>query len=204
MTEHLRPAARDVPPGASRRADAGPRAALPAERLVLLGAPLDDAAANDVVAQLVLLEQAAPDRDISLCINSPGGTFGAMTAVLDTMRFLSCDIGTVCVGRAASVAAGLLAAGTPGKRLALPGSRVVLCEPPPSEPLRGRPADLEVRAAEVLRERGLLQETIARCTGRPPERVRRDLERGAVLDAAAAVEYGLVDRLAARRPGAER
>ena len=172
-----------------------PYSKLLSERVVFLGTPIDDTAANDVMAQLLHLEHASPDRDIQLCINSPGGSFTAMTALLDTMRFVGCDIQTVCLGQAVSSAAVLLAAGTPGKRLALPGARMVLEQPAYTEPVHGQPSDLEIHAGELQRRRTRLEELIAECTGRPVASVHEDIERATVLDARQAVEFGLIDHL---------
>ncbi|GGU45762.1 ATP-dependent Clp protease proteolytic subunit [Streptomyces lavendofoliae] len=196
--------ARYVLPGFTERAGSGTRTVDPystllEERIILLGTPLDDTAANDVIAQLLYLEHAAPDRDISLVINSPGGPVGAMSAVHDTMRAVRCDVGTTCVGQAASTAAVLLAAGTPGKRLALPGSRVLVRQPAPGEPLPGQPSDPDLQAREALRQRDLLAAALSRYTGRDRERVDADLERDTVLDAAGAVAYGLIDQVVTRR-----
>ncbi|MFF8289211.1 ATP-dependent Clp protease proteolytic subunit [Streptomyces sp. NPDC016309] len=198
--------ARYVLPGFTERTSSGTRTVDPyskllEERIVFLGTPLDDTAANDVVAQFLYLEYAAPDRDISLYINSPGGPVEAMTAVYDTMRAVRCDVETTCIGQAASTAAALLAAGTPGKRLTLPGARVVIRQPSLDEPLHGQPSDLDVHARELLRRRDLLAGVLARHSGRDRERVDADLERDTVLDAAGAVAYGLVDHVVARRRG---
>ncbi|MEU6814239.1 ATP-dependent Clp protease proteolytic subunit [Streptomyces sp. NPDC046860] len=174
-------------------------------RIVMLGTPLDDAAATDVIAQLMQLEHAAPDRDITLYLNCPGGDFHAMTAVYDTMRYISCDVATYCLGQAVSVAAVVLAAGAPGKRFALPGSRVVLRQPELAEPVRGQPSDLEIQAAEMVRARELMEELFVRHTGRDAATVRADLERERALDAAGALEHGLVDGVVGTRdhvPGA--
>jgi ATP-dependent Clp protease protease subunit len=207
----VRPTARHVLPEFSERTGGGvrtldPYSKLLEERIVFLGTPIDDTSANDVMAQLVHLEHAAPERDISLYINSPGGSFTAMTAIYDTMRFVSCDIETVCLGQAASAAAVLLAAGAPGKRLALPGARVVIHQPSLAEPVRGQAGDLEIQAREMLRTREKLEEMLAEHTGQPLERIRRDIERDTFLDARGAVAYGLVDRLTAdrKRPRATR
>ncbi|MFI1167290.1 ATP-dependent Clp protease proteolytic subunit [Streptomyces sp. NPDC020801] len=199
-----RASARHVLPGSTERTSAGhrtldPCAKLLEERIVVLGTPIDDTAANDVVARFVLLEHQDPGRDISLYIDSPGGPFEAMAAVHDTMRFVGCDVETVCVGRAASTAAVLLAAGTPGKRYALPGARVVLQQPSLPEPVCGQTSDLAVRAEELLRVRARLADMLVRHTGRTREQVRADLERERVLDAAGALEYGLVDRVVPHR-----
>ncbi|MGA5424889.1 ATP-dependent Clp protease proteolytic subunit [Streptomyces lavendulocolor] len=197
-------AARHVLPEFTERTSTGSRTVDPyskllEERIVLLGTPLDDTAANDVVAQFLHLEHAAPDQDISLYINSPGGPVSAMSAVYDTMRLIGCDVATTCIGQAASTAAVLLAAGTPGKRMALPGARVLVRQPAIEEPLRGQPSDLDIRARELLRQRDQLAAALAAHTGRSRERVDADLERDTVLDAAGAVAYGLVDHIVARR-----
>lgn len=197
-------AARHVLPEFTERTSTGSRTVDPyskllEERIVLLGTPLDDTAANDVVAQFLHLEHAAPDQDISLYINSPGGPVSAMSAVYDTMRLIGCDVATTCIGQAASTAAVLLAAGTPGKRMALPGARVLVRQPAIEEPLRGQPSDLDIRARELLRQRDQLAAALAAHTGRSRERVDADLERNTVLDAAGAVAYGLVDHIVARR-----
>jgi ATP-dependent Clp protease, protease subunit len=195
-----RPSARPALPESTERTGAGhrtldPRAKLLEERIVLLGTPIDDTAANDVTAQLMYLEHRAPDRDICLYVNSPGGSFSAMSAVYDTLRHLTCDVRTVCLGRAGSPAAVLLAAGTPGKRSALPGARVVLRPSALPEPAEGRTSDLVVRAEELARTRSRLEEMLVRHTGRAAGQVSADLERDLILDAREAVEYGLVDRV---------
>ncbi|MFV2120092.1 ATP-dependent Clp protease proteolytic subunit [Streptomyces sp. Act-28] len=178
-----------------------PYAKLLEGRIVLLGTPLDATAANDVVAQLVHLEYAAPDQDISLYINSPGGPVEAMTAIYDAMQIVTCDVTTTCVGQAASTAAVLLAAGAPGKRAALPGSRVLLRQPELTDPLRGHPSDLDVHARELVRRRDLLVDLLARHTGRERDRVAADFERDLVLDATGAREHGLVDHVVRTRKG---
>ncbi|MGW2934915.1 ATP-dependent Clp protease proteolytic subunit [Streptomyces sp. NPDC001156] len=165
------------------------------ERIIFLGTPIDDTSANDVMAQFMHLEYLAPDRDISLYINSPGGSFSAMTAVYDTIQYVGCDVETICLGQAASAAAVLLAAGTPGKRFALPGARVLIHQPSLPEPIQGQATDLAIQAEELIRTRRRLQEMLARHTGQSPERIAADIERDKILDAPAAVEYGLVDRI---------
>ncbi|MFF4648470.1 ATP-dependent Clp protease proteolytic subunit [Streptomyces sp. NPDC001380] len=167
------------------------------QRTVFLRGPLDDAAAGELVAQLVELDEAAPDAPVSLCVHSPGGPFEAFAAVHDTMRHLSPEVGTVCAGRAEGTAALLLAAGTPGRRVVLPGSSVVLREPA-AEGLRGRAADLEARVRHLERTRRRVVELLAGYCGRTPERVAADLGRGRYLEAAEAVGYGLADRVAER------
>ncbi|MEU1621173.1 ATP-dependent Clp protease proteolytic subunit [Streptomyces sp. NPDC005722] len=206
----LRPTARYVLPEFTERTSEGVRSMDPyskllQERIVLLGTPIDDTSANDVMAQLIHLESAAPEQDISLYINSPGGSFTAMTAIYDTMQFVSCDVSTVCVGQAASAAAVLLAAGAPGKRLATPGSRVLIHQPSFAEVIQGTTADLEIQARELLRRRDQLEELLVRHTGQDSERIRADIERDTIFDAPSALAYGLVDRLTlSRKDGAGR
>ncbi|MFJ1970262.1 ATP-dependent Clp protease proteolytic subunit [Streptomyces sp. NPDC087903] len=200
-----RPSTRHVPPEFTERPDAGSRTTDPfstmlGARIVFLGTPVDDASANDVTAQLLHLEHRDPDRDISLYINSPGGSFRATAAIYDTMRFVGCDVETVCLGRAGPSAAVLLAAGTPGKRLALPGAVVTLHQPSPPGPLEGQASDLAIRARELSRARARLEELLVRHTGRDPEQVSADIERETIMDARQALEYGLVDRIVAGHP----
>ncbi|MFH9425524.1 ATP-dependent Clp protease proteolytic subunit [Streptomyces sp. NPDC017529] len=199
-----RPAARHVLPEFTERTSYGSRTMDPyskllGERIVFLGTPVDDTTANDVIAQLMHLDYDAPGRDISLYVNSPGGSFTAMSAIYDTMQFVGCDIETVCLGQAASAAAVLLAAGTPGKRLALPGARILIHQPSFGEPVQGQADDLRIQADELLRTRALLEELLVRHTGQPPERIAQDLERDKVFSSEAAVEYGLVDGLTRSR-----
>src|SRR5512147_1328870 len=167
-----RPSARHVLPEFTERTGSGLRALDPygklfEERIVFLGTPLDEAAANDVTAQLMYLEHAAPDQDIELYVNSPGGSFAALTAVYDTMRYVSCDVATYCLGQAASSAALVIAAGAPGKRYTLPGARMVIEQPRLSQPVQGRPSDLLIQAEELTRTRALTEEMLVRHTGRP-------------------------------------
>lgn len=199
-----RPSARHVRPEFTERASGGqrtldPYAKLLDERIVLLGAPVDATSANDVIAQLLYLEYAAPDQDISLCINSPGGSISAMSAIYDTMQTVTCDIVTTCLGQAASTAAVLLAAGAPGKRMALPGARVVVQQPSLPEPVQGQPTDLDVQAQELLRLREQLAAMLVRHSGQSVERIAADLDRATVFDAAGALEYGLIDHLVKNR-----
>ncbi|MBO8188613.1 ATP-dependent Clp protease proteolytic subunit [Streptomyces spirodelae] len=201
------PTARYVLPEFTERTSSGmrtmdPYSKLMEERIVFLGTQIDDTSANDVMAQFIHLEHAAPDQDISLYINSPGGSFTAMTAIYDTMRFVSCDIETVCLGQAASAASVLLAAGTPGKRLALPGARVLIHQPSLHEPLRGQATDLEIQAQELLRTRERLEELYERHTGQPRNKISQDIERDRIFTARQAVEYGLIDRLTTSRKSA--
>ncbi|MFD9035178.1 ATP-dependent Clp protease proteolytic subunit [Streptomyces sp. NPDC056527] len=169
------------------------------ERIVFLGTPIDEISANDVIAQLLHLEYADPDRDISLYINSPGGSLSAMSAIYDTMQVVTCDVETTCLGQAASTAAVLLAAGAPGKRLALPGARVVLQQPTMDEPLQGQPSDLDIQARELLRLRAMVAGMLATHTGRSRERIDADIDRTTILDAPAATAYGLVDHVIQNR-----
>jgi ATP-dependent Clp protease, protease subunit len=164
------------------------------DRIIFLGTPISDEIANAVMAQLLCLQSMDPDRDISIYINSPGGSFTAMTAIYDTMQFLKPDIQTVCLGQAASAAAVLLAAGTPGKRLALPNSRILIHQPY-TEGSYGQSSDIEIQANEILRMRELLEKLISDHTGKTPEEVNADIERDKILTSASAVEYGLIDAI---------
>jgi ATP-dependent Clp protease protease subunit len=161
------------------------------DRIIFLGVQIDDASANDVMAQLLTLESLDPDRDISIYINSPGGSFTAMTAIYDTMQFVRPEIQTVCLGQAASAAAVLLAGGTPGKRFALPNARVLIHQP--STEGGGQGSDIEIQAREILRMRNLLEEIVARHAGKTPAQVRKDIERDKILNADEAKAYGLID-----------
>ncbi|WP_250285662.1 MULTISPECIES: ATP-dependent Clp protease proteolytic subunit [unclassified Frankia] len=167
------------------------------ERIIFLGVQIDDTSANDVMAQLLFLESEDPDRDISIYINSPGGSFTALTAIYDTMQFVRPDIQTICMGQAASAASVLLAAGTPGKRFGLENSRILLHQP--SGQGEGQSSDLEIQAREILRMRALLERIYARHTGRGEEEIRRDIERDKILSAAEAKEYGLIDEVISTR-----
>jgi ATP-dependent Clp protease protease subunit len=168
------------------------------ERIIFLGVQIDDASANDVMAQLITLESNDPDRDIIMYINSPGGSFTALTAIYDTMQYVRPDIQTVCMGQAASAAAVLLAAGTPGKRMALPHSRIIIHQPA-TEGGYGQSSDIEIQAKEILRMRTQLEEMISRHSGQTIEKVRKDIDRDKILTAAEAKDYGLVDQVLASR-----
>ena len=168
------------------------------ERIIFLGVQIDDASANDVMAQLITLESADPDRDITRYINSPGGSFTAMTAIYDTMQYVRPDIITVCLGQAASAAAVLLAAGTPGKRMALPHSRIIIHQPA-TEGGYGQGSDIEIQAREILRMRTQLEEMLARHSGQTVEKVRKDIDRDKIMTAAETKEYGLVDTVLVSR-----
>lgn len=164
------------------------------ERIIFLGVQIDDASANDVMAQLLCLESADPDREISMYINSPGGSFTSLMAIYDTMQFIRPDIQTVCLGQAASAAAVLLAAGTPGRRLAVQNARVLIHQPA-TEGTYGQVSDLEIQAAEISRVRKLMEATLAKHTGKSEEQVRLDVERDKILTAVEAKEYGIVDEI---------
>ncbi|WP_420876541.1 ATP-dependent Clp protease proteolytic subunit [Streptomyces griseoruber] len=167
------------------------------ERIIFLGQPVDDDIANKITAQLLLLA-ADPDKDIYLYINSPGGSITAGMAIYDTMQFVKPDIQTVCMGQAASAAAILLAAGTPGKRMALPNARVLIHQPY-SETGRGQVSDLEIAANEILRMRAQLEEMLAKHSTTPIEKIREDIERDKILTAEDALSYGLIDQIISTR-----
>jgi ATP-dependent Clp protease protease subunit len=167
------------------------------ERIVFLGQPIDDAVANVVVAQLLFLDSIEPGKDIALYVNSPGGASTALFAVYDTMRFLRSDVATYCLGQAASAAAVILAAGTPGKRFALPNSRVLLHQPHGG--VEGQSADIEIHAREIARQRRRVEEILAEHTGQPLERIHEDTERDFILGPEEARAYGVVDQVVARR-----
>lgn len=171
------------------------------DRIIFLGVQVDDASADDIMAQLLVLESQDPDRDITLYINSPGGSFTALTAIYDTMQYIKPQIQTVCLGQAASAAAVLLAAGAPGKRLALPNARVLIHQPAMEGGGYAQASDIEIHAAELIRMREWLEETIAHHSGQSVERVRADIERDKILTAEQAREYGLVDQVLASRKG---
>ncbi|OON80786.1 ATP-dependent Clp protease proteolytic subunit [Streptomyces tsukubensis] len=171
-----------------------PYAKLFEERVIFLGVQIDDASANDVMAQLLCLESMDPDRDISIYINSPGGSMTALTAIYDTMQFVKPEIQTVCMGQAASAAAVLLAAGAPGKRMALPNARVLIHQPS-SQTGREQLSDLEIAANEILRMRSQLEDMLAKHSTTPIEKIRDDIERDKILTADDALAYGLVDQV---------
>ncbi|MFJ2851464.1 ATP-dependent Clp protease proteolytic subunit [Streptomyces rubiginosohelvolus] len=200
----IRPAARYVLPEFTERTATGTRTQDPyskllSERIVFLGSPIDDTAASDLIAQLMYLEHADPDRPLSLYINSPGGSFQAMAAVYDTMQFLTCEVETFCLGQAGSYAAALLAAGAKGRRHALPDARVVIQQPALEEPMRGQPSDLEIHARELVRTREMFAAMLVRHTGLTAEQVTADIERDTILDAKAALAHGLVDHVVENR-----
>ena len=167
------------------------------ERIIFLGQPIDDTVANDVMAQLLTLESMDSDRDIILYINSPGGSFTALTAIYDTMQFVRPDVMTICLGQAASAAAIILAGGAKGKRYALEHSRILIHQP--SSEGGGQASDIEIQAREIMRMRELLENMLSKHTVRTPEEVAQDIERDKILTAAEAVEYGLIDQVLASR-----
>jgi ATP-dependent Clp protease, protease subunit len=164
------------------------------ERIIFVGVQIDDASANDVMAQLLYLESVDPDRDIIMYINSPGGSFTSLMAIYDTMQFARPDVQTYCLGQAASAAAVLLSAGTPGKRFALPNSRILIHQPS-MEGAYGQVSDLEIQANEIQRVRRLMESTLARHTNKSPDEIRADIERDKILTAEEAKEYGIVDEV---------
>ena len=167
------------------------------ERIIFLGTQIDDISANDVMAQLLTLESMDSDRDIILYINSPGGSFTALTAIYDTMQFVRPDVMTICLGQAASAAAIILAGGAKGKRYALEHSRILIHQP--SSEGGGQASDIEIQAREIMRMRELLESMLSKHTIRTPEEVAQDIERDKILTAAEAVEYGLIDQVLASR-----
>jgi ATP-dependent Clp protease, protease subunit len=176
------------------------------ENIIFLGTPIDDAVANLLIAQMLFLEAEDPERDISLYINSPGGSITAGLAILDTMRFIKPDIVTICVGQAASMGAVLLAAGKKGKRYSLPHSRILIHQPSMSG-LAGQAADIDIYAREILRMRATLNQILAESTDQPVDRVERDVDRDYIMDAEQALAYGMIDRVISSRdlsPGPKR
>ena len=168
------------------------------DRIIFLGVQVDDASADDVIAQLIVLESQDPDRDILMYINSPGGSFTAMTAIYDTMQYIRPDVQTFVIGQAASAAAVLLGAGAKGKRFALPNARILIHQPA-VEGGGGQASDVEIQANEIFRMRTWLEDTIALHSGRSSEQVRKDIERDKILSAAQAKEYGLIDEVLGSR-----
>ena len=164
------------------------------DRIIFLGTPISDEIANAVMAQLLCLQQMDADRDIEIYINSPGGSFTALTAIYDTMRYIKPDVRTVCLGQAASAAAVILAAGTKGKRLALPNSRILIHQPA-TEGGYGQSSDIEIQAREILRIRSLMEDMLATDTGKSTDEVSHDIERDKYLTAEQALEYGIIDEI---------
>lgn len=169
------------------------------ERIVFIGAPIDDNVANLVIAQLLFLEAEDPDRDITLYINSPGGIVTSGLAIYDTIQYIKPDVSTLCLGQAASMAAVLLACGAPGKRYALPHSRIMLHQPIGS--FQGQATDVDIQAKEILRLREVLNNILARHTGQSMERIQRDTERDFYMSSEEAQKYGIIDKILTERPG---
>ncbi len=167
------------------------------ERIIFLGQAIDDTVANDVMAQLLTLESMDPDRDIMMYINSPGGSFTALTAIYDTMQFVRPDIMTICLGQAASAAAILLAGGTKGKRMALPNSRILIHQPYSEG--GGQASGIELQAKEILRMRELLEIMLEKHSTKSKEQISADIERDKILTSQEAVEYGLIDQVLTSR-----
>jgi ATP-dependent Clp protease protease subunit len=168
------------------------------ENIIFLGTPVDDNVANLIIAQLLFLEAEDPERDISIYINSPGGSITAGLAILDTMAFVRPNIVTICVGQAASMAAVLLAAGTKGKRFSLPNSRIMIHQPS-MQGLAGQAADIDIYAKEILRMREILNKILSDASGQPLERVARDVDRDYIMSSDQAVDYGIIDRVISSR-----
>ena len=168
------------------------------ENIIFLGTPIDDNVANLIIAQLLFLEAEDPERDISIYINSPGGSITAGLAILDTMAFVRPNIVTICVGQAASMGAVLLAAGTKGKRFSLPNSRIMIHQPS-MQGLAGQAADIDIYAKEILRMREILNKILADASGQSLERVARDVDRDYIMSSEQAVDYGIIDRVISSR-----
>jgi ATP-dependent Clp protease, protease subunit len=195
MSQYTIPTVVEKTAGGERAYDIYSR--LLSERIIFLGTEIDDGVANVVMAQLLHLESASPELEIMLYINSPGGSYSALTAIYDTMNFVQPDVATVCMGQAASAAAVLLAAGAPGKRSVLRHAKVLLHQP--SSQARGTLPDLAVQAKEVARVRAEMDEILSRHTGHPVDKIRRDTERNMTLSAREAVAYGLADQIITTR-----
>ncbi|MDR2253843.1 MAG: ATP-dependent Clp protease proteolytic subunit [Bifidobacteriaceae bacterium] len=192
QSRYVLPSFEERTPYGFKRQD--PYAKLFEDRIVFLGVQIDDASADDIMAQLLVLESQDPNRDITMYINSPGGSITALTAIYDTMQYITPRIQTVCLGQAASAAAVVLAAGAPGLRLALPNARVLIHQPA-FEGGYAQASDIEIQANEILRIRQWLEDTIASHSNRTPEQVRDDIERDKILTAQQALEYGMIDQV---------
>jgi ATP-dependent Clp protease protease subunit len=196
-SRYILPSFEERTPYGFKRQD--PYAKLFEDRIIFLGVQVDDASADDIMAQLLVLESQDPDRDIVMYINSPGGSFTAMTAIYDTMQYIRPQVQTVVLGQAASAAAVIAAAGTPGKRLALPNARILIHQPAVGEAGRGQASDIEIQAKEILRLRTWLEETLVKHSNHDLVRINRDLERDTILSADEALEYGLIDQVLTSR-----
>jgi ATP-dependent Clp protease protease subunit len=197
MSQYTIPTVVEKTPAGERAFDIYSR--LLSERIIFLGTEIDDGVANVVMAQLLHLESASPDVEISLYINSPGGTYSALTAIYDTMQFIRSDVATFCMGQASSAAAVLLAAGTPGRRAVLQHARVLLHQP--SSQAQGTLPDLAIQAKDVARTRAEVNEILSRHTGHPVAKIRADTDRNKSFSAQEAVDYGLADEVITSRAG---
>ena len=201
----ITPQSRYVLPNIEEKTNYGTRVVDPysklfEQRIIFLGTPIDDTAANDIMSQLLILEQMDNETDITLYINSPGGSMTALTAILDTMRYVQSDINTICLGQAASAAAVLLAAGTKGKRVALPNARIMIHQPSVNGGGRGQASDIAIQAEEIIRMREWLENELHETTGQDLEVLKKDLDRDKFLTAELAKNYGIVDHIVNRRP----
>lgn len=200
---HLSPDARYIVPQIEERTPFGSRTIDPysklfANRIIFLSAPIDATSASDVVAQLLALDAADPELDITLYINSPGGSISDMSMIVDAISLIKADVSTICLGLAASAAAVLLAAGTKGKRLALPNARVMIHQPRSGGNGRGQASDIEIQAKEILFMRNWMENFLAERSNKTLEEIKVDLERDKFLSASEALDYGLIDRIITR------
>lgn len=201
----ITPQSRYVLPNIEEKTNYGTRVVDPysklfEQRIIFLGTPIDDTAANDIMSQMLILEQMDNEADITLYINSPGGSMTALTAILDTMRYVQSDISTICLGQAASAAAVLLAAGTKGKRVALPNARIMIHQPSINGGGRGQASDIAIQAEEIMRMRKWLENELHETTGQDLEVLKKDLDRDKFLTAEMAKDYGIVDHIVDSRP----
>ncbi len=207
VSSKLKPQSRYILPEFRERTANGERVHNPytklfEERIIFLGVQIDDASADDVMAQLLVLESLDPERDISMYINSPGGSYTAMTAIYDTMQFIKPQIQTICLGQAASAASVILAAGSPGKRFALPHARILIHQPYTEG--GGQGSDIEIQANEILRMRAEMEGILAKHTGKKLAEIQKDIERDKILTAEDAQKYGIIDQVIASRKAAQK
>ncbi len=207
VSSKLKPQSRYILPEFRERTANGERVHNPytklfEERIIFLGVQIDDASADDVMAQLLVLESLDPERDISMYINSPGGSYTAMTAIYDTMQFIKPQIQTICLGQAASAASVILAAGSPGKRFALPHARILIHQPYTEG--GGQGSDIEIQANEILRMRAEMEGIFAKHTGKKIEEIQKDIERDKILTAEDAQKYGIIDQVIASRKSVQK
>jgi len=207
VSSKLKPQSRYILPEFRERTANGERVHNPytklfEERIIFLGVQIDDASADDVMAQLLVLESLDPERDISMYINSPGGSYTAMTAIYDTMQFIKPQIQTICLGQAASAASVILAAGSPGKRFALPHARILIHQPYTEG--GGQGSDIEIQANEILRMRAEMEGILAKHTGKKLAEIQKDIERDKILTAEDAQKYGIIDQVIASRKSAQK